>query len=144
MKRTIFLSLIVLFIIGCSTQEKKLPIEGGWKLVYASYPSSDLTFPTNLTGAGVKTWTSGTFVFAGKYQMDTVTYNNYGWGTFKLSEGNRYEEYITYHHLSESSIGTTIKMLIEVRNDTLIQKWPVNDNWQLPEKYSLEKYARLK
>ena len=144
MKRTIFLSLIVLFIIGCGSQEKKLPIEGGWKLVYANFPSSDLTFPSNFTGAGVKTWTSGTFVFAGIYQMDTVTYNNYGWGTFKLSEPNKYEESIIYHHLSESSIGTTIKMLIEVRNDTLIQKWPVNDNWQLPEQYSLEKYVRLK
>ena len=144
MKRTIFLGLIVLFISGCSTLEKKLPVEGGWKLVYASFPSSDLTFPVNLTGAGVKTWTSGTFVFAGNYKMDTVSYNNYGWGTFKLSEGNKYEESIVYHHLSESSIGTTIKMFIEVRNDTLIQKWPVNDDWQLPETYSLEKYVRLK
>ena len=57
---------------------------------------------------------------------------------------NKYEESITYHHLSESLIGTTIKMFIEVKNDTLIQKWPVNDAWQLPEKYSLEKYVRLK
>ena len=133
-----------MLIIGCSTQEKKSPIEGGWKLVYASYPSSDFTFPINFTGAGVKTWTSGTFVFTGKYQMDTTIYNNYGWGTFKLSEGNKYEESIIYHHLSESSIGTSIKMFIEVRNDTLIQKWPLNDNWQLPAQYSIEKYVRLK
>jgi hypothetical protein len=144
MKRAIFISLIVLFISGCCTQEKKLPIEGGWRLVSASFPSSDLIFPDNLNGAGVKTWTSGTFVFAGKYQMDTTTVNNYGWGTYKLTEGNKYEESIIYHHLSESSIGTTIKMFIEVRNDTLIQKWPVNDNWQLPEQYSIEKYVRLK
>ena len=75
--------------------------------------------------------------------MDTVTLNNYGWGIFKLSEGNKYEESITYHHLSESSIGTTIKMLIEVRNDTLIQRWPTDENWKLAEKYSTEKYIRL-
>ena len=76
--------------------------------------------------------------------MDTVTYNNYGWGTYKLTEGNKYEESIIYHHMDESSIGTNIKMLIEVRNDTLIQKWPVNDNWQLAVTYNEEKYVRLK
>jgi hypothetical protein len=144
MKRTIFLSLIVLFIMGCTTQEKKLPNEGGWKLVFANFASEDLTFPGEFTGAGVKTWTSGTFVFAGKFLMDTVTYDNYGWGTYKLSEGNKYEESIIYHHLDEGLKGTTIKMLMEVRNDTLFQKWPVNDNWQLPGQYNLEKYVRLK
>jgi hypothetical protein len=40
--------------------------------------------------------------------------------------------------------GSTIKMFIEVRNDTLIQRWPANENWQLAEKFNIEKYVRIK
>jgi hypothetical protein len=144
MKKIILKGLVVLFMTGCCSTEKKSPIEGGWKLVYAKFPSSEITYPGNMTGSGVKTWTTGTFTFAGKYIMDTVTYDNYGWGTYKLSEGNRYEETILYHHLDEQSTGTTIRMFLEVRNDTLIQRWPVKDDWQLNEKYGTEKYVRLR
>lgn len=112
-------------------------------MVYSNFDGSDLTFPGKITGAGEKAWTKGTFTFAGHYIMDTATYDNYGWGTYEI-DGNKYEEHILYHHLSEASIGKTIKMILEVKNDTLYQKWPLNDNWQLPEKYSIEKYVRLK
>jgi hypothetical protein len=36
------------------------------------------------------------------------------------------------------------RMIQEIKNDTLIQKWPVDENWKLAEKYSIEKYIRLK
>jgi hypothetical protein len=130
-------------VIGC-TQEKKAPYEGGWKLVFASYPSLNLTFPVNMTGQGVKIWTSGAFTLAGQYKVDTVIYDNYGWGTYSITEGNKYTEHVLFHHLSESLVGQSIKMILEVKNDTLIQRWPVDDNWRLPEKYSIEKYIRLK
>jgi hypothetical protein len=35
-------------------------------------------------------------------------------------------------------------MIQEVENDTLIQKWPADENWKLAGKYSIEKYIRLR
>ena len=43
MKRVIFLSLIILLIIGSCIQEKKSPIEGAWKLVYLKNRSMEET-----------------------------------------------------------------------------------------------------
>ena len=143
MKRTTFSSLIIALIIGSCTQEKKSPIEGGWKLVYAKWASMDESFPDRITGIDVKMWTKDCFVFAGKLQLDTLKVDSYGWGKYKNIEGNKYEEEVIYHHTGESLIGTRIKMLIEVRNDTLIQKWATDENWNLREKYNIEKYVRL-
>jgi len=70
-----------------------------------------------------------------------LTYDNYGGGTFTL-EGDRYEENLLY--AGKSIFSRKIRMLMEVRNDTLIQKWPADENWKLAEKYSIEKYIRLK
>ena len=36
-------------------------------------------------------------------------------------------------------IGVFRRLLIEVRNDTLIQKWPADDNWKLAENYSISR-----
>jgi len=70
--------------------------------------------------------------------------HNYGWGTYKLSDGTHYEESIIKHNSFPEIEGTTIKMLIEIKNDTLIQRWPVDENWNLQKKYMIEKYIRLK
>ena len=43
MKRTIFLSLIIALIIGSCAKEKKAPLEGAWKMVYAKWTFSDFT-----------------------------------------------------------------------------------------------------
>lgn len=143
MKRFLAYILLVIFLTGCSLGEKKSPVEGGWKLVYANNPSVDFNYPENITGSAVKFWTSGTFAFTGHFKTDTATIINYGWGTYKLTEGNRYEESIMYHHLMEASIGNTIKMILEVKNDTLYQIWPVDENWQPSEKHNIEKFVRL-
>ena len=142
MKKIIFLGLIILLIIGSCTQEKKSTIEGGWQLVSVKSSSGE-TFPGNWTGTDVKMWTKDCFVFAGKFQQDTITFDNFGWGKYTL-QGNKYEEEILFHQLDPSSIGKKIKMLVEVRNDTLVQQWPADENWKLPEKFDTEKYVRLK
>jgi hypothetical protein len=142
MKRIIFLSLILALIIGSCTQEKKPPIEGGWQLVYGNW-GSDMTFPNQVTGVDVKMWANGSFVFAGKYQLDTTKQEGFGWGKYRFIEGNHYEEYVIFHP-SESYVGKTIKMLMEIRNDTLIQQWPADENWKLEAKHYIEKYVRMK
>jgi len=140
--------MILGIIISCN-QQKKSPIEGAWQLVYAKPSSMEESFPGQITGSDVKFWIDGCFTFAGTFHLDTLVIDNYGWGTYKLSEGTHYEESIIKYHYSpnlegQNLEGQTVKMLIEVRNDTLIQRWPADENWNLSQKYSTEKYIRLK
>lgn len=142
MKKAIFLSLIIAMIIGSCTQGKKSPIEGTWKLVYYKPASTDKTFPANFKGGQIKTWSNGYFTFVGHYELDTLIVDNYGAGTYKF-EGNRCEVMRLYHS-NKSLVGTTNRWLIEIRNDTLIQKQPADENWNLVEKFGTEIYVRVK
>lgn len=47
-------------------------------------------------------------------------------------------------HSNEPKIGTTVRILIEVKNDTLTQCWHVDENLDHPQEYSVEKYFRMK
>ena len=142
MKKVVILILILPLIIGSCAKEESLPFEGAWKLVYST--NGEISYPGEITGAGVKVWTKGGFTFAGEYQSDTVTIDNYGWGTYKISEGTRYEENIIFHHSAPRLTGQTLKMHLELRNDTLIQSWPADEDWNLEEDHRIEKYVRLK
>ncbi len=148
MKKTHFLGLIIMLIIGsCAQEEKppvteeKSPLEGAWKLVYGYWHGQDLIFPDQVEGGGTKLWTEGHFAFLGRFELDTLITDSYGGGPYKF-EGNRCEA-IRQYHFNKSIVGTTARWLIEFRNDTLIQKWPADENWMLPEQYSIEKYIRL-
>ena len=144
--RFFFLSLMISLIISSCTQQKSSPIEGAWQFVSSKAMAGDTLisqFPrTNYLGSDIKMWSKNHFVFVGRFKSDTTFSDNYGGGTYKL-DGNRYEESILYH-TNTSAVGMKVKMLLEIRNDTLIQKWPADENWNLPEKFSTEKYVRLK
>jgi len=145
MRKTVFLGLIIALIIGSCAQEKKSPIEGAWKLIYGQWHLSDTQnyqFPGNINISQIKMWSKEYFTFVGQYKLDTLVTDNYGGGTYKF-EGDRFDEEVIYH-ASKASVGQKIKILLEIRNDTLIQRWPADDNWKLLEKYSTEKYIRLK
>ncbi len=144
MKNLTFLSLIISLIMFSCAQEEKSPIEGAWQLVSGEWGSIEETFPGQITGSDIKMWTKDCFAFVGKFQMDTVMIDNFGWGKYTLIEGIKYEENIMMHKTAPNLEGKTLKMLTEIRNDTLIQKWPVDDNWNLVENYSIEKYVRVK
>ena len=142
MKKLIILGLI-LFVTICSyAQEKKSPIEGAWKLVYAKWAAFDQTFPALVKGSDIKIWTKEHFAFVGQFKADTMVMDNYGWGTYTLT-GNKYTENVVFH-ADKPSIGKSIKLLLEIKNDTLTQSYPADDNWKLPTKYSTEKYVRVK
>jgi hypothetical protein len=125
----------------------KSPVEGIWKLTYGKWynwkPDDTLTyqFPGNMDIYHIKIFSNGNFTFIGHYNMDTLTLDNYGGGTYTLT-GDRYEENLLY--AGNKIFSKKIKMLSEIRKDTLIQKWPVDKNWNLVEKFSIEKYIRLK
>jgi hypothetical protein len=70
-----------------------------------------------------------------------LTHDNYGGGTYTF-QGDRYQENVLY--AGKMIMNRKNKMIQEIKNDTLIQKWPVDENWKLAEKYSIEKYIRLK
>jgi hypothetical protein len=142
MKAGFFLFIMIPGIIISCDQQKKSPIEGAWQMVYAQDRSMDETFPVQIQGGQIKIWTEGYFAFVGHFELDTLIIESYGGGPYKF-EGNRCEA-IRQYHSSKSLAGTTARWLIEIRNDTLIQKWPADENWNLPEKYSTEIYIRLK
>ena len=147
MKKVILSSLVIVLIIGGCAQEKKSPIEGIWKLTYGKWynwnPGDTLTyqFPGNMDIYHIKIFSKGNFTFVGQYSLDTLTHDNYGGGTYTL-KGDRYEENVLY--AGKSIVKRKVRMIQEVENDTLIQKWPADENWKLPGKYSIEKYIRLR
>jgi hypothetical protein len=151
MKKSAFLIMIVMLIIGSCVQkevDEKLPLEGAWKLVYGYWPALgyEVTFPDQVQGYGTKLFTKEHFAFINRFNdeatLDTTDtfVDYYGWGTYELN-GDRYKEHIELHSVDEYH--DTLRMLMEIRNDTLIQKWPVDENWMLPEEYNHEKWIRL-
>jgi hypothetical protein len=147
MKKVIFLSLIFTIIISGCTKQKSSPIEGAWQMVYFRSIRGDtvrIQFPgARVEVSDIKIWSKNHVAFVGRFKRDTVFLDNYGGGTYKL-DGNKYEESLTYHS-SKKLVGTKIKMLLENRNDTLIQTFPVDDNGNIVNKstYIVEKFVRL-
>ena len=144
MKTTLFLFLFIpLFFVSCN-QQKSAQHEGAWKLVYSKSISADTVdylFPGKMTGSDMKIWTKNHFIFVGKLKLDTTVTDSYGGGTYKL-EGNRYEENILYHCFP-NFVGNKVNMLLEVKNDTLFQTWPVKEDGTIDKSnYIIEKYIR--
>jgi hypothetical protein len=147
MRKLIFFSLLITLIIGCCARGKKSPVEGIWKLAQGKWynwsPGDTLiyNFPGNVAIYHIKIFSTDNVTFIGHYSLDTSTHDNYGGGTFSL-DGDRYEENLLY--AGKAIFNRKTRMLMEVINDTLIQKWPADENWKLADKYSFEKYVKLK
>lgn len=144
MKTILFLFLFIPFFFVNSNNPEILPCEGAWKNVYIkSVHANKVVYqlPGNTTGGGIKIWTKNQFVFVGKYDIDSTIINSYGGGTYKL-EGNRYEENLLYH-TNKKLVGQKIRMLMEFKNDTMIQIYPVGADGKIDKSnYTLEKLVR--
>lgn len=125
-------------IAGCA-QEKKSPIQGVWTLVYGNWSGMEKTLPDQIKGSQIKVFSQEYWVYVGHAEWDSTVVETSGGGTYTL-EGNRFNEKRLYPPKNSKEI----KILLEIRNDTLIQRWPADENWQLSEKYSTEKYVRVK
>jgi hypothetical protein len=145
MKKSLLCCFMIALVIGGCTQQKSSKIEGAWQLVYNKSIAGDtllFQFPGNYTGSDMKMWSKDHFVFVGLFKSDTITQNNYGGGTYTL-KGNLYAETILFHTYKEV-VGKTFKMIIEIKNDTLYQTWPVDDNGKIDSaNYNVEKYTRF-
>lgn len=137
--------LVIAAIAGsCTSSQSRFP-QGAWKLDQVLNVSGNKVvkyFPAGSPGSDIKMWTKGHFLFVGRFQNDTSFTDNYGGGKYTLN-GNIYEEEIMYHS-SRNYIGTRVRMVLELRHDTLVQTYPVNEIGE-PNKqnFYIERYVRL-
>jgi len=138
-------TLFLLILIGCK-QEPANPIEGAWNLIYVKNIANDSVvseFPRTYQGSDIKMWTKENWSFVSSYKQDTITWENYGGGTYTLN-GTIYVENIIFH-ADKNLIGHKLRMLMTVKNDTLIQIWPVDEEGMVNKsECHVERYTRLK
>jgi hypothetical protein len=144
MKKFIFFGLIIFVTIGSYAQGNKSPLEGTWRCVsMGTQKLTDGSFPAMIRNGTIKTFSKEYFTFVGHFDMDTVSPDAYGAGTYTLN-GNKYEEHIMFHNI-KSLIDLRFKAIDEIRNDTLFHKYTDKaDSWDLGKSYVTEKYVRLK
>ena len=143
LKKVNVYGIIILLIMGSCRKNEESHLEGAWKLIEANWVQAHIEgiYPGQIGGSQIKFWSKEHFAFAGSFILDTLVVNNLGAGTYDF-DGYKYLEIIDYQ-CSEESIGRTYRLSLEIINDTLIQKWPVDENWKLVEKYNMEKYIRI-
>ncbi len=146
MKKIICLSLVIILISISCTKEEQSPLEGAWRLVHEYQKSGDEIlgeFPVDITGSEIKIWSGNHFIFVGRFEQDSVVSDTYGGGTFKLEDDN-YEETIEFHSYPDF-LGQTMKILLEIKGDTITQTFPVDNNGQVDtSEYYIEKWVRIK
>lgn len=145
MKTRVFCFFIIVLVISACSEKKSLNIDGAWKLVQQQTikgNSAITDFPGKNDVDAIKIWSGNYFMAFGRSRVDRTVTDDYAVGTYKL-DGNRYEEHVNYITYKPWE-GSTVKMTMELRNDTLIQTFPVDDNGN-PDKdgFWVEKYIRL-
>jgi hypothetical protein len=135
---------MALILSACGKSPKNYP-EGTWKMVQMQMIEKGKKtnyFSDRYKVSQIKMWSGKHFMFVGKYEVDTTSSYRYGVGTFTL-DGNIYEETIMYH-FDQAYEGNKNKIWLEIRNDTLIHIFPV-DNSGKPDqnRHWCERYIRL-
>jgi len=138
-------TLTILFILSACNRTTTTPIEGVWRLAYeyeVRGETSTCIFPGTSKGSELKMWTGNRWSLVGVFVEDSVMTDNYAGGTFTL-KGTEYKEMVEFHSATEY-LGKTVQLYLEIRNDTLIQFWPVDENGVPdPEHHYMEKWVRM-
>lgn len=123
MKKIVFLSMIILLIIGSYAQERKSPIEGSWRLVSGKMVTQDTVYnyPVSVNGNHMKI--IGEKYFSTIWQDTTINksdlwYAGFNGGTYTFENGIYTETYMHFTFLS--SIGNKFELKVEFKNDTLV------------------------
>lgn len=139
-----FLCLVTLLFLGSCVQQKRNPLEGAWQIISGEIYSGD-TLQTMMKTAEnateIKMFTKTYYSFIGQIKSDTTTLDLYGVGTYTL-DGTHCEEIISTNGI-QAVEGSGTKMLVEIKNDTMIQKWPCDDNWEIGSDYYIQRWVRL-
>ena len=121
-------------------------MEGAWKLVNEYEVTGDdsaILFPGISKGSEIKMWSGDRWALVGVFMQDSTMTDNFGGGRFTL-EGTNYQEIVEYHSAPEY-LGQTVKLFLEIKNDTLTQIWPVDDQGEIIKShYYIEKWVRMK
>ena len=101
----------------------------------------NLMFPQDMEGGQIKSWQNGYVILAGTVKIGGIEGPSYMAASYTL-DGNKYQEVIIYHDYTVPE-GTTLNLILEIHDDTLIQKFPADEDWNLGEKFMYEKYVRV-
>jgi hypothetical protein len=144
MKKGIYFCIsLLLMTASCSKQDNESP-RGGWQMVQMQMIDKGKVtnyFSDRYKVYQTKMWDADHFIFVGKYQVDTAVTYRYGVGTWTLN-GNIYTEDILYH-FDKSYEGQKEKIWLEIKNDTLLQIFPVDDLGNPSSRHWVEKYVKL-
>lgn len=145
MKKNLLPGLIAFLMLGSCTQEALSPMEGAWKLAFEyefSGEHTTLLYPGTSPGREIKLWSGDRWALVGAFVEDSIVTEVFAGGKFTL-EGNDYREIVEFHSAPEYQ-GQTVKLWLEVKNDTLTQIWPVDENGKpVPGQYYMEKWVRF-
>lgn len=145
MKTLISIGCIVLFLFSGCNQEESSPIEGVWKVVAWERFDGDSviwSMPGNLQGEEILIFAREHYNWVGRYKLDTAYIDNFGGGTYTL-DGNKLEVNLIYYGNPDRA-GTTIRLLWDYQNDTVVQTWPCDENWELEQgPVSIQKWVRI-
>ena len=145
MTKNLLLFLILpAFLLSCSADNES-PMEGAWKLAYeieVKGQQSTVLFPGVSQGSEIKLWSGDRWALVGVFIEDSLITDVFAGGKFTL-DANDYREIVEYHSATEY-LGTTVKLYLEIKNDTLTQFWPVDENG-VPDKdhHYMEKWVRF-
>ena len=144
MKKLLLLLFLSSFFIQQS-QSQDLSIVGTWKQVsYKTIKNGHSVYNMSNSGNGeqLKSWSKESFIFVGKaLENNSVSYS-FGNGNYSL-HGNHYTENIKVH-VSPSYEGKSLKFLMELKGDTLIQIFTVKNDWSYDkENCWVEKFIKV-
>lgn len=144
MKKNLLLCLILPLILGSCTTETTSPMEGAWKLAYEIEVKGDNTsilYPGETLGSEIKMWSGDRWALVGVFVEDSTLSDVFAGGKFTI-EGTDYREIVEFHSATEY-LGQTVKLYLEIKNDTLTQYWPVDENGDpIESHYYMEKWVR--
>jgi len=146
MKTKLLCLFFIAFSISAHSQKKSLNIEGAWKTVYYETINGDkpgIEFPGKSDWDVTKIWYGNHFMGMGVIKEDTKVTDLYVAGTYTL-DGNKYVEDVKIIFYKPWE-GKTIKMTMEMKSDTLIITYPVDENGKIDKDWAWkEKYVRIK
>lgn len=129
--------LVVLCLMAFQPPAKKF--QGTWRMV--SYKVVNSGESNYLNGEQLKTWTKNHVLFVGKFHVNGEDRYNYGSATYTI-DGTHYTENFI-HMAGGENEGKAVKVLLEIKGDTLFQTFPIKDDWTYDKNnYRQEKYVR--
>lgn len=136
--------MVALLTYSCS-EPASAPIEGTWRLS-GEYEIRDggsrTIYPGISRGSELKMWSGNRWSLVGIFLEDSILTENYAGGSFSLN-GTDYREMVEFHSAPEYR-GQTVQLYLEIRNDTLVQIWPVDEKGvPVPELHYMEKWVRM-